>query len=574
MCTLAALLMSLGSLTPANAVVLTVSPNNFTMTNPGGAVVTVPGLPAWFQGADGVAIQPCVGDPIKCALAGSPNYFGGPVSYPTNFPEESFYTLADANFVMAGASDVLVIMALEYVFVDVNGALVAPTVPGSVGSVFQRLKVVHTFIGGGGDILALGAPANGTYTVTTPWGVTVFPASGIKCVNQGGDTKCTMVRDISPTAVFAAPDSGMYTFLKDPAAPVGFLGIGGGVASYTGSPIARNSVSVIDPMGRTATNSQLSILTGQTIGMEVQPGVNHDFGAVNMNTPPALLATKSIKVTNRTGFPILFAADLNGILVKTGADLNDFIIGPPTAVPALINCSGATLAAANAAAAPPVPAGICGFDITFKPVVAAKGLRKANIHLAPTAVPAAPANDPPAVDLTLSGTAQVTVTTAVAIHGTITPDATVVPIAGSLVNFAAPAGSPVTFTVTPSSKKFKVKLVEDVAGAAAAVPVVAPFTINTSLANHVVTATFMQSGDLNVDGKVDVADALVALKIVAGIPQAPDPLDLNNSAVKVAPLDVLGPLGQPAALDANPTANPGIGDVLVILRRALNLEAW
>jgi hypothetical protein len=209
--------------------------------------------------------------------------------------------------------------------------------------------------------------------------------------------------------------------------------------------------------------------------------------------------------------------------------------------------------------------GICGFDITFTPAVAAKAARAASILLAPTAVlPALPADSPPPVTLTLSGTAVVTVTAAPATpHGTITQNATaIVTPAGT-----APAGSPVTFTVTPSNKKFKVKDVADGVALLALSPTNATtFTLaDTGLANHAVTATFMQSGDLDADGFVNVADAMKALRIVAGV-QVADVDDPDNSAVKVAPLDAAG---QPAALNAK--ATPDIGDVLVILRRALNL---
>ncbi|HXE96279.1 MAG TPA: hypothetical protein VN642_07730, partial [Dongiaceae bacterium] len=67
------------------------SPNNATFTNPGGAIVTIPGLPAWYQGQDGVAVKPCL-DVAACALVGAPDFNAAlPVSFPTNFPSEAFY---------------------------------------------------------------------------------------------------------------------------------------------------------------------------------------------------------------------------------------------------------------------------------------------------------------------------------------------------------------------------------------------------------------------------------------------------------------------------------------------------
>jgi hypothetical protein len=129
----------------------------------------------------------------------------------------------------------------------------------------------------------------------------------------------------------------------------------------------------------------------------------------------------------------------------------------------------------------------------------------------------------------------------------------------------------VTFTVTPSNKKFKVKDVAEGAVLLTPSPTVpTAFTIaNTGVVNHTITANFMQSGDLDADGFLNVNDAMKALRIVAGVQQA-DVDDPDNTAVKVAPLDAAG---LPAALNAK--ATPDIGDGLVILRRALNLGvAW
>ena len=170
-------------------------------------------------------------------------------------------------------------------------------------------------------------------------------------------------------------------------------------------------------------------------------------------------------------------------------------------------------------------------------------------------------SDPPPVTLNLAGTGLVDVTTAAVGHGTITP-----------ATAAVGAGTAVTFTVTPGSKKFKVKDVADSATPAALLTPAAAdptsFTIaNAGAVNHAVTATFMPSGDLNADGKLDVADAQKALGIVAGILKA-DADDPDNTAVKVAPL--VG--GKPAPVATRVATN--IGDVLVILRRVVGLETW
>ena len=67
-CTLALLLMSLGAVPSANAVgLLGVGQPPATFKNSAGTVITVPGLPAWFQDQNGVAVEPCL-DAVPCAL--------------------------------------------------------------------------------------------------------------------------------------------------------------------------------------------------------------------------------------------------------------------------------------------------------------------------------------------------------------------------------------------------------------------------------------------------------------------------------------------------------------------------
>ena len=141
MCTLAALLTSLGAVQTANAIGLAgFSPNDATMTNPGGALVAIKGLPAWFQGQDGIAVQPCL-DVAKCVLVGAPNFNAAlPMSYPSNFPSEAFYFNATNAKIPVGTANALVVMALEYTFLSPLGQLVPPSAT-SVGNPFQRLRL-------------------------------------------------------------------------------------------------------------------------------------------------------------------------------------------------------------------------------------------------------------------------------------------------------------------------------------------------------------------------------------------------------------------------------------------------
>src|SRR6185369_13693008 len=218
--------------------------------------------------------------------------------------------------------------------------------------------------------------------VTTPWGTAVFPVASAKCVNQGGDTKCSMTRDQpvagpNPTAALGDPvlaPGSMSTFLKAPTAPLGFLGIGAGAASFTGAPAGgANSVTVTDPLGNVGTSTQLVTLVGQTVGLEIAP-LATNFGVVK----PVGGVLKTININNLAGvaFTPVIAANVpasNPVVVSP-----DFTIVPSAVLPCPTGI--ATLAAgAN-----------CNFDVKFLPV-GADGPRSADISITGAGVPPAAA---------------------------------------------------------------------------------------------------------------------------------------------------------------------------------------
>jgi hypothetical protein len=388
---------------PANAVLpatglLGFSPNPATFTNPGGTIAFIGGnaagvgaLPAWYQDQNGVAVKPCI-DLVKCGLAlgGVPDFNPllpmqiNPGGVGTNFPSEAFYFNATANFVMPAASDVLLVMALEYTFLDPTfGTLTSlAATPLANGNPFQRLRLVHTFIGGGGNIgpLGLNLPPAGAWTVTTPWGVTRFPVGGAKCVNSGGDTKCSMTRDL-PVAgpnfiaalglAVAAPDSSISTFIKDTAAPAGFLGTAAAVLSYTGGAIG-NTVTIVDPLGNTSGPiAGLKMIIGQTVGLEITPKTAV-FGAVK----PAGAVRKTFNINNLAGVAFTPVIAANVTASNPAVVSPDFTIVPSAVLPCPTGI--ATLAiGAN-----------CNFDVALSPV-GADGPRSADISITGVGVPPA-----------------------------------------------------------------------------------------------------------------------------------------------------------------------------------------
>ena len=575
-CTLALLLMSLGAVPTANAVgLLGFGQPPATFRNSANNVISVPGLPAWFQDQNGVAVQPCL-DPVPCGLAlrapgelgvGDPGFDPAlPLTFPGNFPDEAFYFAVDTGDFQVGPFTANFVIAQEIVFQSgAGGAPTFPSAPGVVPTPFQRLRFTYTYVGLAGAGFLPPAAEGGNYTISTPWGDLTLAATdpemfrpGIGCGTafQTHDTKCVLTRDLFSVPPDFAPALGngtvpfgnaMSTFLQDPAAPPGFLSDGLVPAvTFTGAPAGRlNSFSVTDPLGNTGSTTQLRVLFGKKFGMEVKP-LPHDFGAWPVTTPATTSPAKTITVSN---IDTVNALTLGTLALAPGPNNADFTIAPGTCT------AGATLPPA-AGGAPP---GTCTFTVAFAPkplaTVPEVALRTAMVTIPGTFAGVAA----PTARAVLSGTALFTMGASAGANGSISP-------AGPAISVNA--GATQNFTITPNAK-FQVKEITvngtpatftKAANPAAAVTFTTPAVTATGTT---VNATFMPSGDLNGDGTLDVSDALKALRILVGL-QAPVGDDL--AAMKVTPLDAAG--------RPNGAGAPDLNDMVLILRRVLGIVTW
>jgi Big-like domain-containing protein len=430
--------------------------------------VSIGGIPAWYQDINGVSVQPCL-VPATCGLIGlgDPLFNEAlPLSYPGNFPTEAFYSDAVAIFPV-GPATARVVLAMEYTFIDaVTGALISapPRPANALGAPFQRQRVIISYPPG--TIVPVG-----TFTLTHPWGVTTF--TGPKCVNQAGGTKCSMTQDLPlpgaiPPSFAAALGTGIAgsqsTFLRDPLAPVGFLGSATAVAAFTGAAAGNaNSITVSDPAGNTGTTTSLTLLVGQLVGLTAAPSTV----AFPVSRPAVTSLVTTVTITNPSA---VTAATLAAGAV-TGANAADFIL-----VPGAPDClAGANLAAGAS----------CNFGVQFlEPAPGVNGAKSALITFPVTAPPSMPPvlinlagaidNIPPTVVTTLpadgatnfaansrphvtfsepvtgvSNTTFKIVGPAGDVGGTVTPDPT-----GKLYDYAQPAGQFVTgstYTATLSS---------------------------------------------------------------------------------------------------------------------------
>src|SRR5436309_5525005 len=150
------------------------------------AIIPANGFPLYYVDANGLALQPCLNLAGCGALAGTlPNPLA-PISFPANFPPESFYARAVAKFT-AGTVSGLYTAALEGTFF--NGVVAAGN-----QMVFTRVRVNLA-----------GLQPNAVYTVTHPYGVKSLTTNALGAVL---DTVTVGAIPISllPTAFPPAPN--------------------------------------------------------------------------------------------------------------------------------------------------------------------------------------------------------------------------------------------------------------------------------------------------------------------------------------------------------------------------------
>ncbi len=148
----------------AGATVTTAPPSKLLAVGP-----TDPnnGFPAWYKDSNNLNVGLCLdlSNPF-CALAGAgvPDETQ-PVSFPDNFPDETFYQLANSTIDLPNGTTAVLDDNLEGAFA--NG----PVVPGDQ-VVFGRVRIRIT------------TPSTGHYVITHPYGVDEFDVTSLGTRNN------------------------------------------------------------------------------------------------------------------------------------------------------------------------------------------------------------------------------------------------------------------------------------------------------------------------------------------------------------------------------------------------------
>jgi hypothetical protein len=205
----------------------TENPNRLKFAGP---IDPANGYPMWFEDENGLRLELVLdADPLAPIIADLP-VPGAPVSFPGNFPDESFYFAAEAELDVGGTGVVgraRIILAIEAAF---GGA--GDPAPGA-NVVFARIRVRM-------DDLIPGAK----YVVTHPYGVTTEMEA-----DDRGRVFETLDLGIAENDTTNVLKSGQVApfLIWDAGAPPGYIGDPGAAHKISGSPFNTNFVRIEGP---------------------------------------------------------------------------------------------------------------------------------------------------------------------------------------------------------------------------------------------------------------------------------------------------------------------------------------
>jgi len=259
------------------------------------------GFPVWYKDSNSLSVGLCLDiDNPFCGLAGAgvPDETQ-PVSFPDNFPDETFYQLAQSTITLPGGATAVLVNDVEAAF----GGDGSP-VPGQQIT-FGRVRIRIT------------TPTTGHYVITHPYGVDAFD------VTDTATRSINFTEDIgigSPGNFTGALDSRINPFLRWDTGlvkgPDGASYLGDGVTPHavTGSDLNTNFFRIDGPdiggpcintiqtnlftlQGRVATNSGVSPTSVTYTRTDTSGGVIDAFATSN---PDQVIQVKGTGISTTT----------------------------------------------------------------------------------------------------------------------------------------------------------------------------------------------------------------------------------------------------------------------------------
>jgi hypothetical protein len=208
-----------------------------------GPILESNGFPLWYKDTSGQRLELCTDPGDALCIPGPLPTLGAPVVFPTNFPDEAFYSVGDATLATNGTGGKAILVA------SVEAAFAGAGVPAAGQQItFGRVR-----------IRAAGVTDGATYKVTHPYGVDTFVADGAAAGNLAGAARgINSTQDIGDLTGGGNFEQTLASrpapFLKwdptvAPAAPVGYLGDPTVTHTVTGSPYNTNVFRIEGPLG-------------------------------------------------------------------------------------------------------------------------------------------------------------------------------------------------------------------------------------------------------------------------------------------------------------------------------------
>jgi hypothetical protein len=213
-----------------------------------GPILESNGFPLWYKDTSGQRLELCTDPGDALCIPGPLPTLGAPVVFPTNFPDEAFYSVGDATLATNGTGGKAILVA------SVEAAFAGTGVPAAGQQItFGRVR-----------IRAAGVTDGATYKVTHPYGVDTFVADGAAGGNLAGAARgINSTQDIgdltgggnfeqtlaSRPAPFLKWDSGLATLPQLPGGGPAYLGDPATPHTVTGSPYNTNVFRIEGPLG-------------------------------------------------------------------------------------------------------------------------------------------------------------------------------------------------------------------------------------------------------------------------------------------------------------------------------------
>lgn len=198
-----------------------------------GPIDPATGFPIWYRDTNGVRLELCLDpDDPYCIMGDLPNP-GDPVVFPTNFPDEAFWSVGDSAIDLGNGNDALLVTAVEAAFGSADG-LPAPKQQISFGRIRTRIE---------------GLTAGAEYKVTHPYGVDTHVAEdAARGVNVTEDVGNLVWDGVFDQTLASRPAPFLRWTDDAPAAPDGYLGDPTVPHRVTGSPYGTNVFRIEGPV--------------------------------------------------------------------------------------------------------------------------------------------------------------------------------------------------------------------------------------------------------------------------------------------------------------------------------------